>query len=141
MWNFMHMHRNNKHLEENDKKNEYYLQSFFIRIRYHVKSLQALTIFVSPPICSWSLRIRSVNNTDKIFETVNKLTKLQTFKQANAFTKDVFGICVPKHRSIKGPHLYTVIVLSSGNSLMISIWLKNRQNISMRYKLRKGKKN
>lgn len=49
----------------------------------------------------------------------NVLVKL-TLKQAKAFTCDVFGIWGPRHRSTRGPHRYTVIVLSSGSSLMIS---------------------
>ena len=43
-----------------------------------------------------------------------------TFKQAIALTKDVLGMCGPRHKSTRGPHLYTVIVLSAGKSLIIS---------------------
>lgn len=49
-----------------------------------------------------------------------KMKKHITFKHANAFTNDVLGIWGPRHKSTKGPHLYTVMVLSSGKSLIIS---------------------
>ena len=126
--------RNKSYIQKKGQK-WYYLQSFWIRIRYPINSLQTLTIFISSPVSWWSLEITDTQVKQKIdLQAQMKLTPnyrsftQQTFKQANALTKDVFGIWGPRHRSTNGPHLYTVIVLSSGKSLMISIWLREMIN-------------
>ena len=51
-----------------------------------------------------------------------------TFKTAKALTYDVLGMWGPRQRSTNCPHLYTVIVLSSGSSLIISICINPSQN-------------
>ena len=43
-----------------------------------------------------------------------------TLRQANALVWEVFGMWGPRQRSTRGPQRYTVMVLSSGSSLMIS---------------------
>lgn len=43
-----------------------------------------------------------------------------TFSEAKALTCAVVGMWGPRHRSTSGPQRYTVMVLSSGSSLMIS---------------------
>lgn len=68
-----------------------------------------------------TLQVKQNNLPINLNQNIDKACKLNvTFKHANAFTKDVLGIWGPRHKSTNGPHLYTVIVLSAGRSLMIS---------------------
>jgi hypothetical protein len=112
----------------NDSRNYMmYLETFRIRERDSIYSLQALTVCFSSPIWCWSLiftrNIKSEvpNIIKRTCSSMDKKRK-NTLRQAKALTKEVFGMCGPRQRSTKGPHLYTVMVLSSGNSLIISTY-------------------
>ena len=76
--------RNKPYIQKKCQK-WYYLQSFWIRIRYPINSLQTFTISISSPVSWWSLKnYKYLSKTENRFANTHKITsQLQVLYATN----------------------------------------------------------
>lgn len=112
-----------------------FFQLLWVWIRNTVYSLQTFSLNITFPVSTTQLNRRKIENSItkiKNVVTTKHLYEL-TFVTLNAFTLPVWRTCGPRHKSIKGPHLYTVVVgvftFSFNIRCLNSLYYKNNKPV------------